>query len=354
MTREEIEKRIDALTCEATKTRDPKVKAELKVLTRRLAAMPQSVVSVGEVFKELATNTFFNDPAVIPQPPKITEEELKRCQSNGDFCPILFEWYKFVGLLAICFAQFDRRSSGVREIEPIEYHVLTGLLTRCTRLMLANVALSHQGVFGETTAIIDRCIFESAVKVIWLVNSQDKEKFRRFIADGLKTELELKKEIESIIASRDGYQLVIEKRMLESIQRAIDSSGMSVQEIADAKKLPDLASMINAFVDNRFMYLAGQKIGSHHVHGTWVSLRNHYLRDVDGELRPRDHDVRTADIQFIVTSFLVLSAIEAFLLYVLVVDDAQKLLLRCVNAIRDEIQRINVASEGNDYELNNT
>src|SRR5437016_11665204 len=112
--------------------------------------------------------------------------------------------------------------------------------------MLANVALSHQGVFGETTAIIDRCIFESAVKIIWLVNSQDKEKFRRFIADGLKTELELKDEIDSIIASRDGHQLVIEKRMLESIQRAIDSSGMSAQEIADTKKLPDLATMINA------------------------------------------------------------------------------------------------------------
>lgn len=84
------------------------------------------------------------------------------------------------------------------------------------------------------------------------------------------------------------------------------------------------------------------------------SLIRHYLQDVDGEIRPRDYDVRTADVQFIVTSFLVLSAIEAFLLYVLVVDDAQKLLLRCVNAVRDEIQRINVASAGNDYELDTT
>jgi hypothetical protein len=38
-------------------------------------------------------------------------------------------------------------------------------------------------------------------------------------------------------------------------------------------------------------------------------------------------------------------------LYVLVVDDTQKLLLRCVNAVKDEIQRINVTSAGNDYEL---
>jgi hypothetical protein len=217
--------------------------------------------------------------------------------------------------------------------------------------MLANVALSHQGVFGETTAIIDRCIFESAVKIIWLVNSQDKEKFRRFIADGLKTELELKDEIDSIIASRDGHQLVIEKRMLESIQRAIDSSGMSAQEIADTKKLPDLATMINAGGDNRFLYLAGQKIGSHHVHGTWVSLMRHYLQDEDGEIRPRDHDVRTEDIQFIVTSMLVLSAIEGFLWYVLVPHDAQKLLLRCVNTVRDEIRKIQVEVAGNDYEL---
>jgi hypothetical protein len=351
VTRQEIEKRIDELTRKVAETQGTKVRAELEVLTYRLACMPHATASVEEVFKELASDKYFNDQSAIPQPPKITEDQLKQCQDNSDFCPILFEWYKFVGLLAISFAQLERRSLGVREIEPLEYHVLIGLLTRCSRLMLANVALSHQGVFGETTAIIDRCIFESAVKIIWLVNSQDKEKFRRFIADGLKTELELKKEIDSIIASRDGHQLVIEKRMLESIQRAIESSGMSAQEVADTKKLPDLAAMMNALGDSRFMYLAGRKIGSHHVHGTWVSLIRHYLQDVDGEIRPRDHDVRTADIQFIVTSFLVLSAIEAFLLYVLVVDDTQKLLLRCVNAVKDEIQRINVTSAGNDYEL---
>lgn len=270
MTREEIEKRIDALTRKVAETQDTKVRAELEVMIYRLACMPDAAVSVEEVFKELASDNYFNDQSAIPQSPKITEDQLKRCQYNSDFCPILFEWYKFVGLLAIFFAQLERRSLGVREIEPLEYHVLIGLLTRCSRLMLANVALSHQGVFGETTAIIDRCIFESAVKIIWLVNSQDKEKFRRFIADGLKTELELKKEIDSIIASRDGHQLVIEKRMLESIQRAIDSSGMSAQEIVNTKKLPDLAAMMNALGDSRFMYLAGQKIGSHHIHGTWV------------------------------------------------------------------------------------
>jgi hypothetical protein len=70
--------------------------------------------------------------------------------------------------------------------------------------MLSNVALSHEGKFGETTAIIDRCIFESAVKIIWLCQSASDEEFTRYLADGLKTELEFKKRIKRNIVANGG------------------------------------------------------------------------------------------------------------------------------------------------------
>src|SRR6266480_119580 len=65
-------------------------------------------------------------------------------------------------------AHIQRSTLAFRHIPSQHYHVLVGLLNRCARLMLSNIALSHEGKFGETTAIIDRCIFETAVKLTWL------------------------------------------------------------------------------------------------------------------------------------------------------------------------------------------
>jgi hypothetical protein len=82
--------------------------------------------------------------------------------------------------------------------------------------MLANIALSHEGKFGETTAIVDRCIFETAVKIVWLCEDPSQEKFDQYLAEGLKTDLEFKAQIESNIAARNGQAQPIETRMLRS------------------------------------------------------------------------------------------------------------------------------------------
>ena len=37
----------------------------------------------------------------IPQPPEFTDEELQRCKESGDYRPVLFEWYRFVGSLKV-------------------------------------------------------------------------------------------------------------------------------------------------------------------------------------------------------------------------------------------------------------
>ena len=108
------------------------------------------------------------DQIEIPTPPSFTEEELTKCRKSGDFCPILYEWYKFVGALCSFVSCIQLASDSVSPIKPLYYSVLTGYLNRCSRLMLANVALSQNGLFGETTAIIDRCIFETATKITWL------------------------------------------------------------------------------------------------------------------------------------------------------------------------------------------
>lgn len=126
----------------------------------------------------------------IPKPPQFDEAQMQRCREAGDYCPVLFEWYQFVGALCNFFARVRLESRDIREIPPIQYSVLVALLNRCSRLMLANTALSHEGRFGETTAILDRCIFESVVKLMWLCAKADDESFMRLILEGLKSDIE--------------------------------------------------------------------------------------------------------------------------------------------------------------------
>ena len=111
--------------------------------------------------------------SLLPTAPTFSDEEVRECQRTGNFEPILFEWYKFVAQLAMIVAHIQSESQAFRKIPARQFHVLVGLLNRCARLMLSNVVLSHEGRFGETTSIIDRCIFESAAKVLWLLVSPD-------------------------------------------------------------------------------------------------------------------------------------------------------------------------------------
>jgi Family of unknown function (DUF5677) len=289
----------------------------------------------------------------LPKPPKITEEDLHKCRESGDYCPVFFEWYKFVGALCNFLACIRQDSPTVRNIEPLHYAVLIGLLNRCSRLMLSNVALSHEGLFGETTALIDRCIFESCAKAAWLCHNRSNESFVRYIADGLKTELELKASITSNIQARSGSgTLEIEKRMLASINLCIASSGLTEDEIAKAKKLPDLATMIDFLGEDRLMYIVVQKLGSHHVHGTWPSLRMHYLKEnKEGMLMPRDHDCQTHINQYIIVPLVLLGTLRLFVNFIFSEAEDIMSMEEFIESIECEIRSLNKEVIGNDFEL---
>jgi hypothetical protein len=219
--------------------------------------------------------------------------------------------------------------------------------------MLANVALSHNGLFGETTAIIDRCIFESCVKIAWLCRTSTEEPFTRFIADGLKTELSFKTEIEGNINARNGNEmLAIEKRMLSSISRHLRSSGLTDEQIEGTKKLPDLATMIDNLGQGRLTYIVGQKIGSHHIHGTWPSLRLHYLEESnEGVMLPRDHDCPTHVNQYFWVSLVVLDALSAFITFILETEEDILPMVSLINYVIEQIQELNEEVVGNDFEI---
>ena len=285
----------------------------------------------------------------IPDPPKISEEQLDRCRETGDFCPILFEWYKFVSQLCITFASIQPDSPAAKPLPPIHYGVLVGLLARCSRLMLSNIALSNNGLFGETTAIIDRCIFESSVKLSWLCSKGSEESFNRFIADGLKTEITFKNKINENIQNRSGDILEIEKRMLKSIENYVSTSKLNEEQILNTMKLPDLASMIDSIGHKRILYIVGQKMGSHHVHGTWPSLWLHYLEMHDGYFAPRDHNCQTHVNQYVFTPLIVLESISNFVKFAFPSPDDSVGMVQLIESVAEEINKINEEVVGTDY-----
>lgn len=291
------------------------------------------------------------DNNFLLKPPTFSDELVEDCTKSGDFRPILFEWYKFVGLLCNTVACISPESPGLRNIPPVHYVIFIGLLNRCSRLMLSNTCLSSTRKFGETTRLLDRSIYESAVKIQWLCHKNDDDSFLRYLADGLVKDLILKRQIEKNIEDRNGEILVIEQRMLNSIKECIELSGLSEQEITDAKKFPDFALMLKNLGFSDISYTAIQRMSSHAVHGTWSDLILNYLRHDDGQrLSPRDHEIDTQDVQFIMVIRLVLGAVKSFLNYV--VSDVSEVseffaVINSTNEKLIEIQRLAWASDFN-------
>jgi len=277
----------------------------------------------------------------LPNPPTFSNELVEQCKQNGDFRPILFEWYKYVGILCLHTASLTLNSPAFRVIPKIHYALLTGLLNRCSRLMLANVRLSSTQRYGETTALLDRSIAETAIKIQWLCHKDNPEYFLRYLADGLKKDLKLKDDINENISNRGGDTLVIETKMLHSIDTCLNLSGLTQQKVFSAKKLPDFATMCRDLSYGDMVYTAIYRMGSHAVHGTWSDLIFHYLRHEDDQgFSLKDLEEDTQDIQYIYMSWLVLKAMGAFLNYVAENPSEMNAFFSVLDGIEQELAEI--------------
>lgn len=255
-------------------------------------------------------------PKELTEKPIFSVEVWEECRTSKDFMPILFEWYKYIAGICITLAGISKDSLAIRKIPALNYAILTGLLNRCARLMTSNLRLSATKRYGETVALIDRSIQESAVTVQWLCLN-DGDGFQRYLASGMRSDIILKNHILNSISERDGETWVIEKRMLDSIEDFLNSTGLSEKQIEKIKKLPDLWSMCESIGLSERFYIAIQRMGSHEVHGTWTSLRTHYLtQNEEGQYYLRDLDVRPHENQFMDIPLMILYTLVKFIEYV--------------------------------------
>lgn len=227
---------------------------------------------------------------------------------------MIFEWYKRVAMIATTCASVLHETPGARDLAARDYRIVTGLLMRCGRLMRSVLELARHHRFGESIPVLTRSLCESAIKAAWLSTERSADAFERYIADGLKAELELKADIEKNVAAR-GYSLVIETRMLGSIASCFGPSGISEDHLRTIRKLPDMATMYEkAIRDARGIYLVVHKFGSHATHGTWVDLlHRHLMIDEDGQLQIQPEHVPPDQEQLRSGAMVVLRAIEKFL-----------------------------------------
>jgi len=139
--------------------------------------------------------------------------------------------------------------------------------------------------------------------------------------------------------------------MLASIDRTVAAGEMTEVDVAGAKKFPDLASIMQAVGYDRLMYVIAQKIGSHHVHGTWSSLLTSCLRrSEDGRFRPHSDPIAARFNSYSLVALTVLSALKCYASYVLEEDEATEY-VKMLDEASAGLRRINETVAGSGFEV---
>ena len=92
-------------------------------------------------------------------------------------------------------------------------------------------------------------------------------------------------------------------------------------------------------------------MGSHHVHGTWVGLRTHYLElDESGNYLTKQAS-ETHINQYVYVAYIVIEALSNFVNYVFVShEDETKVILQLFKDTAEEISKLNNEIIGTDMD----
>ncbi|KTC82681.1 hypothetical protein Lche_0361 [Legionella cherrii] len=279
---------------------------------------------------------------MYPTPPEHLDDLLEDCKKKGAFKPIAYEWYRYVAQITLVSASIDFRSPSITFENISNYGVLIGLLGRMSRLMLTNMKLSSEGLSGESTLIIDRCINESAIILMWLCTKKDDQYFNIFKSKGLFSDLKLKSEIQKNIEARKGNQLPIENRMLKSISHYLSESGINEDQIKSLQsKMPNMRQMMIEIGMDSTHYTVIMNIGSHNLHGTWTALKQNYYGEKDGTVFIKDLNTSNTHInQYIQVAILVIEANIAFFDCVIDSSEEFKSFYTMFKSIKEEVLKI--------------
>ena len=153
-----------------------------------------------------------------------------------------------------------------------------GLLVRLGKYMLAvDTLVTHQDSCADVLMAINRCMIESAVNVTYLLHVDTPEVYEDFVKKGLGPEREYHDLVRQNIAERGGVMTPMEDRILQSILRVIERSGMKIEDVP-VKHQEWGVNMREKIKEIGWdgMYVP-YRISSHAVHGSWLDVLMRHL-----------------------------------------------------------------------------
>jgi Family of unknown function (DUF5677) len=248
--------------------------------------------------------------------PKVDIRSIVDETSRSKITTVAFELYKetirVLNLAAHILDQTASACGGLRRNQAI----CAGLLIRMVKFMIAVLQLTCKDDRGEVVLSLTRSIIESAFDLEFLVRANDDKHFDDFVEHSLGAERELYDLIQVKIAKRDDDSVLpIEKRMLRSIDRLCDVSGVKIEDVHP--KWSSWAGGLKQrlqFLQKEEQYVFMYRSPSHAVHGTWVDLYKQHLEyDLKTKLfSPRSKWRPTDARAFGPTAAFVLWAVEAY------------------------------------------
>jgi hypothetical protein len=185
-------------------------------------------------------------------------------------------------------------------------------LAKLLRWLLEEVGKERPELFF----IALRATGESVVNFRYLVQNLSPELIESYIQQSLQTDLKLEQTIEKNIAERGGEVWPIERRMLRSIQRDVERSGISRDRVPEkrirhfgGKSLRDKADAVGL----GDLYPAVFGGPSRMVHGGWKDLTMHHLEWVGNDrFQPRHETWRPSIQPLHAVGIIVTEALEEF------------------------------------------
>lgn len=220
----------------------------------------------------------------------VDEEKVKKYKNESCFIELFLEIFKEVGKMSSlisCIYPLDERN--IPRNLNIDEGVIYGLMIRVTKLqrgIIEQVCNNHL----EIVLIIFRCLVETLINIKYILKkiNENEDIIDEFITYSLKTEKRLLNKIRENIKNR-GYEIPIEKRMKNSIEKTFKISSFNLDEVDEKDKktwgnsIRSRAKEVN-LLDAYFLLFS---IHCHSIHGNWQDILDHHIIYKNGEFIPK-------------------------------------------------------------------
>jgi hypothetical protein len=238
-------------------------------------------------------------------------------------------------LLPAATLRWDRNQAIVAGNVVRLYKLLSGLLDQTCQ---------HR---RETSVIFARLAFEAIVNIAYFVEFSAPELFESYIRYSMKHERRLHGRIMKNVIARGGQELPIERRMIDSIERASLESGFPLDAFSASapknwgdKKLFERAQAVG-FED---VYLTTFSGPSHSVHGNWMDLLEYHL-DQEGNGYGPALEWHTPRPQMLLAiAYFCVDVIERYFRY-MAGDDTAEEMKETLNDLTRRVSIVNTAHE---------